>query len=117
MITITEISPPRKVSGISSFLIQFPFDQRIVDAIKTLSTYNYDKKDYTWEIPVECIAKALDTLTFLDEITLRTLPDPDASSNQYNFDLTQAELGSFRCKPFQHQIDAINFGLQPEHTK
>lgn len=77
MITITEISPPRKVSGISSFLIQFPFDQRIVDAIKTLSTYNYDKKDYTWEIPVECIAKALDTLTFLDEITLRTLPDHD----------------------------------------
>ena len=117
MITITEISPPRKVSGISSFILQFHYDQRIIDAIKTLPTYSYDKKDYTWEIPVECIAKALDTLTFLDDITLRVLPDPDAHPNLPDFKLSPTEIDQFRQKPFQHQIDAINFGLDPDHNK
>ena len=82
MINITEISPPKKVSGISSFEISFPYDQRIVDAIKTLPTHSYDKKTYTWEIPVDCIAKALDSLTFIDQINLKCLPDSDALQNQ-----------------------------------
>ena len=112
MINITEISPPKKVSGISSFEISFPYDQRIVDAIKTLPTHSYDKKTYTWEIPVDCIAKALDALTFIDQINLKCLPDSDALSNQGVFELTQDEIDSFKYKPFQHQIDGINFGLK-----
>lgn len=112
MINITEISPPKKVSGISSFEISFPYDQRIVDAIKTLPTHSYDKKTYTWEIPVDCIAKALDSLTFIDQINLKCLPDLDALPNQGVFELTADEIASFKYKPFQHQIDGINFGLK-----
>jgi len=45
MITITEISPPRKLSGISSFIINFNYDPQLVAAIKTLPVYSYNKKD------------------------------------------------------------------------
>ncbi len=47
MITIKEISPPRKMTGTSSFCINFDFDQRIVETIKSLPTYYYHKADYT----------------------------------------------------------------------
>lgn len=36
MIAITEISPPRKVSGISSFLIQFPYNKNLIDKLVEL---------------------------------------------------------------------------------
>ena len=53
MIRIVE-SLPRKMTGKSSFLINFDFNQAIVDSLKGLPTYYYHKKDYTWEIPINC---------------------------------------------------------------
>jgi SNF2 family DNA or RNA helicase len=44
------------------------------------------------------------------------LPDEE-SSNSDNFNLTEEEIRSFKFKPFAHQIDAINFGLQKKHKK
>lgn len=46
MIYIRE-SKPRKMTGCSSFMINFDFDQRIVEALKALPTYYYHKTDYT----------------------------------------------------------------------
>ena len=46
MISITEIRP-KKLSGLTSLLIKFNFNQAVIDAIKTLPTYVYNKKDYT----------------------------------------------------------------------
>ena len=45
MITIKE-SIPRKLSGRTSLLITFPFDQDAINVIKTLPTYVYHKKDH-----------------------------------------------------------------------
>ena len=59
----------------------------------------------------------MDTLTFLDNIQLILLPETEESSNQGVFDLTQAEIDQLHFKPFQHQIEAINYGLDPRHTK
>lgn len=111
MIRIIE-SKPRKMTGRTSFLIQFDFNQAIVDALKTLPTYYYHKKDYTWELPVNCLSQALELLTFLDEIQLVLLPDEELNSKQSDFKLTQAEIDQFRMKPFQHQIEAVEYGLE-----
>lgn len=117
MIRITEISPPRKISGLSSFCINFDFNQAIVDSLKGLPTYYYHKKDYTWEVPINCLSQVLESLTFIDDIQLTLLPDKVSNPNQIDFKLTEAEIDRFRYKPFQHQIDGINFGLDPDHTK
>lgn len=115
MINIVE-SKPRKVSGLSSFLITFNYNPVIIDAIKTLPTFYYHKKDYTWEIPCDLLTAALETLTFLDDIKLTLLPDEE-ESKMIHFHLTPTEIDSFRVKPFEHQIEGVNFGLDPNRPK
>ena len=117
MIRIVEISPPRKMTGKSSFCINFDFNQAIVDSLKGLPTFYYHKKDYTWEIPINCISQALESLTFLDDIQLSLLPDDPGNPNQIDFKLTKTEIEQFRFTPFEHQIEGINFGLDPARPK
>ena len=136
MISIKEIYPPRKIPGLTSFIINFDFRPDIVEVLKALPVYYYHKKDYTWEIPISCLSKALDSLTKLDEIKLELLNgsyfnenDLDKVSIQSDTqnqsgsvtqaqnsisstDLTSAEVENFKKLPFQHQIEAVNYGLR-----
>ena len=117
MIRITEISPCRKMTGKSSFLINFDFNQKIVDTLKTIPTYYYHKSDYSWEIPINYLSMALEALTFIDDVYLHLLPAEESEPKQIDFKLTKAEIDQFRFKPFDHQIEGINFGLDPKHNK
>lgn len=119
MIRIFEISPGKKISGLSSLLIDFDFNQYIVDSLKTLPTYYYHKKEKVWEVPISYLGRILDSLTFLDEIQLRLLDTPESGefhfNNNYNLEpLSEIEKVSFKMKPFEHQLEAINFGLDKE---
>lgn len=44
MITVKEISPPIKVSGLSSLMVFFDYKPEIVDALKAEETYYFHKK-------------------------------------------------------------------------
>ena len=119
MVNITEISPPLKISGLSSLLVSFDFNQYIVDSIKTIPTAHYHKANKKWELPVCYLGRILDSLTFLDEIQLRLLDTPESGefhfNNNYNLEpLSEIEKVSFKMKPFEHQLEAINFGLDKE---
>jgi SNF2 family DNA or RNA helicase len=50
-------------------------------------------------------------LTFIDDIQLTLLPEAGEDSKQIDFKLTQTEIDQFRFKPFEHQVEGINFGL------
>jgi SWI/SNF-related matrix-associated actin-dependent regulator 1 of chromatin subfamily A len=119
MIRIFEISPPKKISGLSSLIVDFDFNQYIVDSIKTIPTAHYHKKEKCWELPICYLGRLLDSLTFLDEIQLRLLDTPESGEFHFNkhFNLeplTEIEKVSFKMKPFEHQLEAINFGLDKE---
>ena len=119
IINIFEISPPHKISGLSSLVVQFDFNQYIVDALKTIPTYNYDKKTKLWEFPINYLSRLLDSLTFLDDIQLKLLDTPENGeimlNRKFNLKpLTEVEKNSFKMKPFEHQLEAINFGLTNE---
>lgn len=119
MIHITEISPPKKISGLSSICVTFDFNQHIVDSLKTIPTFYLHKKDNVWEFPVCYLNRLLDNLTFLDEITLRLLDTPESGEfhfgRQFNLEpLSEIEKVSFKMKPFEHQLEAINYGLAHE---
>ena len=119
MIKIYEISPPKKISGLSSLLVSFEYNPYIVDSIKTIPTAHYHKKDKLWELPVCYLGRLLDSLTFLDEIQLKLLDTPESGefhfNKQFNLEpLTEIEKISFKMKPFEHQLEAINFGLDKE---
>ena len=77
MIKIYEISPPAKLSGLSSLIISFDYNQYVVDALKTLPTYHFHKKDKVWEVPFCYLGRVLDSLTFLDDIQLKLLDTPE----------------------------------------
>ena len=63
-----------KLPGITSLFVSFDYNAAVVEAIKTLPNYTYDKKTFTWEIPVTSLAKLLNLLNPLDDITLTILP-------------------------------------------
>ena len=107
------------MSGLSSLLIKFEYNQYIVDALKTIPTYNYDKKTKLWEFPVVYLGRLLDNLTFLDDIQLKLLDTPEngliSINKKFNLEpLSDKEKISFKMKPFEHQLEAINFGLDKE---
>lgn len=119
MIKIYEISPPQKISGLSSLIVQFDFNQYIVDSLKTIPTAHFHKKEKVWELPVCYLGRLLDSLTFLDEIQLKLLDTPENGeitfNKKYNLEpLSEIEKVSFKMKPFEHQLEAINFGLEKE---
>ena len=108
MIQIRE-GKPTKISGLTSFYITFDYAPPIVEAIKSLPTWNFNKKDYSWEIPVDELAQAIDLLTFLDTIQLSLLPEEQKLVGLPM--LTADEILSFKAKPFPHQVEAVNYGL------
>ena len=119
IITIHEISPPRKISGLSSLCVSFDFNQYIVDALKTIPTYSFDKKTKIWEFPINYLGRLLDNLTFLDDIQLTLLDTPEngviSVNRKYNLEpLSEIEKNSFKLKPFNHQLEAVDFGLAHE---
>ena len=119
MITITEIAPAKKISGLSSICVTFDFNQFIIDSLKTIPTYYYHKKTNIWEFPICYLSRLLDSLTFLDDIQLSLIDLPESGEfrleSQYNLEpLTETEKVSFKVKPFEHQLEAIDYGLSHE---
>ena len=119
MIRVFEISPGKKISGLSTLIIDFDFNQYIVDALKTLPTYHFHKREKCWEVPLCYLGRVLDSLTFLDDIQLKLLDTPENGeitfNRKYNLEpLSETEKVSFKMKPFEHQLEAINFGLEKE---
>lgn len=121
MIKIFEVSPPNKISGLSSLVIQFDYDEFIIDALKTLPTAQYDKKNKLWEVPTCYLGRVLDSLTFFDDIELRLLDTPEngqiSFSKKYNLEpLSEIERISFKATPFPHQLEAVDFLLKQEKS-
>lgn len=119
MIRIFEISPGKKISGLSTLIIDFDFNQYIVDALKTLPTYHYHKREKCWEVPIAYLGRVLDSLTFLDDIQLKLLDTPENGeitfNRKYNLEpLSENEKISFKATPFPHQLEAVDFLLKQE---
>lgn len=103
MISIKE-NTPDKISGITSLFVSFSFKQEIVNIIKRASKYVYDKKTHIWELPVNCLAYLLDNLTYLDDIKLELKKEDDCKTRYI-------PKGEYKSKPFQHQLEAVDYGL------
>lgn len=110
MVKIQQICPPLKVSGKTSFILSFPYDETIIQAVKSIPIHVYHKKFQIWEIPEIYFAVCLDALTVLADIKLKLLPD-DYFNRDSLAPLTQEEIKDFKADPFPHQIEAVNFML------
>jgi len=110
MIYITELKPPFKMPGLSSFRCDFQYNPVLVEAVKAVPGSTWHPTQKFWEFPASSLAEALDTLTMISDIELRLAPDTETSAISEP-PLTVEEISEFKYKPFDHQIEAINYGL------
>lgn len=110
MIKITEIKPI-KLSGLSSFLVEFPYNEEIINVIKTFSPAVFHKKLTAWEVGSTYLSRLLDQLTFFDEIELQ-MQQNEIREISESSDLTEEEIFSLGFKPYKHQVEGINYGLE-----
>ncbi len=95
----------RKLPGLSSIFVSFDYKAEIVEALKTLSNYSYDKKTKLWEFPITHLSELLDRLCLIDDIKLTTLPDAKETPP------IKYELSEYKTAPFNYQLEGIQFGL------
>lgn len=109
MINIVEIKPPKKFSGLSSFLIDFEYNKIFVNILKSLPVASFHKKDLLWEIPDNELALVLDQFVKYDNISLKLL---DKKEIKFNKQADLAEFSDLKVSPFKYQITAVNFILE-----
>lgn len=96
-----------KLSGLTSLFLSFDYNEEIINAIKQIAdVYLFNKKTKEWEIPVTYLSKLLDNLNAFDAIDISLYPAKESSSKPVKTLLT------YKLKPFKHQLEAIEFGLQ-----
>jgi len=106
LITIEE-KKTKNLPGYSSLTVSFPYRAEYVQIIKYFcKPALYDAKTHTWEVPCTSLSKLLDNFCKYDEVSLHLLEDRPAKAKDKVF-----ELQKYQTKPFSHQLDGIQYGL------
>lgn len=106
MITV-EIKQAKQLEGNYSAFVSFNYDETIVNTIKRLPFRMYDMNAKTWEIPINKVAwlqKELFPRKF-------NIIDPENKLHE-DVDVEIPEGFEFKTKPFEHQLEALKYGLQ-----
>lgn len=94
----------KKLPGLTSLFVSFPFNQTIINLIKNCDSYIYDKKTREWELPINSLTYLLDNLVYFDDIDLHVLENEKEK--------TQVEpILDYKIKPFDYQLEGIKYGL------
>lgn len=104
MICIEE-KTTKKLPGLSSLFITCEYNPNVVEKIKQSGNAIFHKKEVEWEVPVTSLSFLLEELSQIDDISLRVLKDKEKEDDKIY------ELQKYKTKPFQYQIDGIQFGL------
>jgi SNF2 family DNA or RNA helicase len=99
----------KKLPGETSLFVTFEYHSQIVEALKALPSYTYDKNTKTWEVPLTSLAVLLDKLCVVDDITIELLPDKQDKKDRV------FELQEYKTTPFNYQLDGIQFGLNHDN--
>lgn len=108
MINIIE-TKPIKMTGRTSFLVSsldYNVSVNIEKVLNEITKPIWHKKSLVFEIPATALAETLDRLTYLDDITLRLLPDNKQKREPGKLTV------DYKTTPFEHQKEAIKFGLE-----
>ena len=100
----------KHVPGITSLFISLNNCSKeqlkaITTQLKTIPVWNYDPKTYIWEIPVNYLHEFIGKINAYDDLELTLSP--------YNIepDIKYPIGKDYKTKLFDHQLDAIQFGL------
>lgn len=99
------VAESQKMNGDYSLFISFPFDNKIVSTIREFPSRYWNAESKEWEVPFNKFSTLIEKLEDFDfEITgkyIDTQKPKAVTPNGFQF----------KTKPFEHQIDGFNYGL------
>ena len=105
MITINIQNSQKLKNYEYAMFVSFPYDNRVLEVIKSISERFYNPEKKEWELPLKKLPTLITNLSDFDfEITGKYV---DLSKKEVNL----PKDFKFKTKPFAHQIDGFNFGL------
>lgn len=99
------ISESKKVNGDWSMFVSFPYDNNIITVVRGFSNRYWNKDTKEWELSFKYFGEFIDKLSVYEfDIEGPYIPvtKPEAKI---------PEGFEFKTKPFEHQINGFNFGL------
>ena len=105
MITI-KIAEAKKVFGEYSLFVSFPFDNHILDVVRSFQNKYWDAKNKCWELQLADLGKLTERLPE-QQFDISGLYIPVKKKK-----VQVPEGFEFKTKPFQHQLEAFEYGLQ-----
>lgn len=100
------INTPKKCPGLYSAFIQIPYNQNLIDIVKTAQISLYDKKTKIWEVDFTSLSKLIDKFTIYDDIELI-----DNIAEFHQDMLIDIDVTKLKTKPFDYQLEGINYGI------
>lgn len=100
------VDTSNKMNGDYSLYISFPFDNKIVSTIRELPSRYWNADEKEWEVPFNKLP-----------VIIKDLADYDFQITGKYIDTSKSEVKvpegfEFKTKPFSHQIEGFNYGLQ-----
>lgn len=96
----------QKVPGVTSLFVSFNYNKNIIDAIRTLDTFDYNKKTFEFEVPILLASQLIDRICLFDDISLKSIDEEGENKQEVELKV------KYKLKPFDYQIDGIKYGLQ-----
>lgn len=99
------IEESKKLNEDYSLFVSFPYEQKVVDTVRGYSSRSWNKDKKEWEIPFSKLGDFVNRLS-----------DHDFDITGQYVQLKKPEVKmptgfSFKTKPFQHQIEGFQYGL------
>lgn len=102
-----KVAKSNKCNGDYSLFISFPYDNALVELIRSQSERYWDKDNKTWEVPAK---KLRELVPHFMKHEVNITGDFSAFNEVKKVANVPAEF-QFKTKPYDHQIDGLNFGL------
>ena len=106
-----DIRKSENCNGKASLFMTFPYDETVINLIRSFPNRFWDTKQKAWEVPYKELPVILEELpTYTFDITVS---DPKLLEASKPIDVANIiDNFKFKTSPYQHQIDGVIYGLQ-----
>ena len=102
-----KVAKSNKCNGDYSIYLSFPYDSTLVELVRKQPERFWDKDNKTWEVPAK---KLRDLISHLEGYEINISGDFNAFTEVKKVANLHKDF-EFKTKPYDHQIDGLNFGL------
>ena len=100
------IAGSKMCNGDNSIFVSFPYNEKVIDIIRSFPSKYWDKKDKEWELPFNKLGELVNQLSTFDI---------DITGEYISLEKKEVEkpVGfEFKTKPFGHQVEGFQYGLK-----